>query len=72
LPAEFRFEGTEVDIRRDPTTGDVILSQSPKMFDVEAFIRMIETFRVPKDFMKDRHQPKDDLRDPFQDWRKDD
>ena len=27
LPAEFRFEGTEVDIRRDPATGEVILSQ---------------------------------------------
>ena len=26
LPAEFRFETTEVFIRRDPTTGDVILS----------------------------------------------
>jgi len=26
LPAEFRFEGTEVYIRRDPITGDIILS----------------------------------------------
>jgi virulence-associated protein VagC len=28
LPAEFRFEGSEVDIRRDPVTQDVVL-QSP-------------------------------------------
>ena len=26
LPAAFRFDGTEVFIRRDPLTGDVILS----------------------------------------------
>src|SRR5262249_25660517 len=26
LPAEFRFEGNEVLIRKDPVTGDVILS----------------------------------------------
>lgn len=30
LPAEFRFEGTEVDIRRDPLTGEVILTQKPQ------------------------------------------
>jgi len=27
LPAEFRFEGEEVEIRRDSETGDVVLSQ---------------------------------------------
>jgi antitoxin VapB len=30
LPAEYRFEGTEVFIRRDPRTGDVILSRRPE------------------------------------------
>jgi antitoxin VapB len=29
LPVKFRFEGTEVYIRRDPQTGDVILSRKP-------------------------------------------
>ena len=29
LPEEFRFEGTEVHIRRDPETGEVILSVKP-------------------------------------------
>lgn len=28
LPKEFQFEGTEVAIRRDPETGDVVLSPS--------------------------------------------
>jgi antitoxin VapB len=27
LPKEFRFEGTEVAVRRDPQTGEVVLSQ---------------------------------------------
>ena len=29
LPKEFRFEGTEVAVRRDPVTGEVVLSESP-------------------------------------------
>ncbi|MBV8207735.1 MAG: AbrB/MazE/SpoVT family DNA-binding domain-containing protein [Acidobacteria bacterium] len=29
LPAEFRFEGKEVFIRRDENTGDVVLSSRP-------------------------------------------
>jgi antitoxin VapB len=32
LPAEFRFEGDEVLVRRDPVTGDVILSPLHKSF----------------------------------------
>jgi antitoxin VapB len=33
LPAAFRFEGTEVYIRKDESTGDVILSQKPDTWD---------------------------------------
>ena len=33
LPAEFRFEGDEVSIRRDPLTGDVILSPRNRKFE---------------------------------------
>ena len=33
LPAEFRFEGNEVDIRRDPVTGEVILSRPNVSWD---------------------------------------
>jgi len=29
LPLEFRFDGTEVFIRRDAATGDVVLSRKP-------------------------------------------
>lgn len=33
LPLEFRFEGDEVWIRRDPATGDVILSPRNRKFN---------------------------------------
>ncbi len=53
LPAEFRFDGSEVFVRRDPTTGDVILSRKPGSWD-ELF-RRIDEIGVPEDFMKDRN-----------------
>lgn len=63
LPAEFRFEGKEVLIRRDPHTGDVILSepQKPKETwkDVLEMIARLRA-RAPEEFegfMEDR--PKD-------------
>jgi antitoxin VapB len=40
LPREFRFEGTEVAIRRDPATGEVLLSpkvESPQRSWQELF-----------------------------------
>jgi antitoxin VapB len=33
LPSEFRFEGSEVYVRQDPATGDVILSRRPEGWD---------------------------------------
>lgn len=43
LPAEFRFEGEEVAIRRDPATGDVILS--PVRRKLEQFLRVRDRLR---------------------------
>ena len=63
LPAEFRFEGHEVDIRRNER-GEVVLSQKKK-FDVDEFIAFLETLNVPEDFMEDREQTMEDFRDPF-------
>lgn len=40
LPAEFRFEGKEVFIRKDEKTGDVILSRRPDSW--ELFLRLRE------------------------------
>lgn len=63
LPAEFRFEGDDVDVRRDPVSGDVILSKPRASWD--DYFAWVATLDLPKDFMADREQPIDDLRDPF-------
>ena len=44
LPAEFRFEGTAVQIRRDPVTGEVILS--PKVQTLDAFIAVRDQLKA--------------------------
>ena len=68
LPLEFRFEGREVFIRRDPKTGDVILSRKPESWD--GLFELYGRGDIPKDFMgpADRKQLSQD-RDPFKGWR---
>ena len=70
LPAEFRFEGDEVQIRRDPETGDVILSPLNKSFAdwLEAHERLLasmsdEERKELEKFMADRDQGEDVERD---------
>jgi antitoxin VapB len=52
LPAEYRFEGSEVYIRRDPSTGDVILSRRPESW--QEFFDLADRIGVPGDFLTDR------------------
>jgi antitoxin VapB len=52
LPAEFRFEGQEVFFRRDPETGDVVLSRRPDSW--ESFFELADAAGVPADFMAER------------------
>ncbi len=68
LPAEFRFEGSEVFVRRDPKTGDVILSRKPDSWD--GLFELYGGDQAPGDFMgaADRSQPSQD-RDPFEGWK---
>jgi antitoxin VapB len=63
LPREFRFDGTEVFIRRDPSTGDVILSKRAGGWD-EIFARL-DAVGVPADFMADRQDDPPQARDPL-------
>lgn len=49
LPADFRFEGTEVFVRRDPATGDVVLSRKPSSW--EGLFALYRENAVPDDFM---------------------
>ncbi len=52
LPSEYRFQGSEVFIRRDPATGDVVLSRRPESW--QDFFELADNIKVPEDFMADR------------------
>jgi len=54
LPAEFRFQGDEVYITRDGTTGDVMLSTRPGAQCWNAFFEFVKGIDVPDDFMAER------------------
>jgi antitoxin VapB len=65
LPKEFRFEGTEVAIRRNPATGEVVLAEAPKVvsqkkLSAEELFRIFDEAGFPDDFMSDRevHMPR--------------
>ena len=49
LPAEYRFEGDEVLIRRDPDTGDIILSPRNKKFEDWVKLRDRLLARIPQE-----------------------
>jgi antitoxin VapB len=70
LPAEFRFEGKEVLIRKDPVTGDVILSEPQKLKSWEEFFTRVAKAKAEapeefEDFMKDRKKSPPKVRDLF-------
>lgn len=52
LPMEFRFQGTEVFIRRDQNTGEIVLSAKPASW--QEFFELADRTDVPSDFMTDR------------------
>ena len=52
LPMAFRFEGTEVFIRRDLSTGEVILSPKPASW--QEFFELANQTEIPSDFMTHR------------------
>ena len=68
LPMAYRFDAKEVFIRRDPETGDVILSRRPTNWD--DFFSAVRDADAPADFLseKERAQGTQD-RDPFDGWR---
>jgi antitoxin VapB len=63
LPAEFRFEGYDVNVRRDCVTGDIVLSKPRASWD--NYFAWAATLNLRADFMAARDQSTDDLRDPF-------
>ena len=63
LPRAYRFEGQEVFIRRDPVTGDVVLSRKPESW--KGFLERAGITPVPEDYMTDRQDPPARDRDSF-------
>ena len=53
LPANYRFDCREVYIRRDPETGDVVISKKPGLW--EDYFEMIDKINIPDDFMAERN-----------------
>lgn len=52
LPADFRFSGSEVYVRRDPATGDVILSRRPDSW--QDFFDLVDGLDIREDFLSNR------------------
>ena len=68
LPAAFRFEGKEVYIRKNPETGEVILSRKPQSWD--SFLALLQDAQVPDDFLSvQERNPSPHSRDPFEGWQ---
>lgn len=67
LPAAFRFDATEVFVRQDPETGDVILSRKPATWD--DFFSALKDVEIPADFLgKSERDQAGQKRDPFDSW----
>ena len=54
IPAEYRFTTSEVYIRRDPQSGDLILSQAPGGWD--EIYAALDKAGFPDDFLAERSQ----------------
>lgn len=63
LPAAFRFDSKEVYIRKDPKSGDIILSRKPGSW--EDFFLLIDQNIISADYMEDRDNQLFQERDLF-------
>ena len=52
LPVDYRFDCDEVYIRKDPESGDIIISKKPGSWD--DFFALLEAIDIPEDFMAER------------------
>ncbi|MBV6323163.1 antitoxin [Duganella violaceipulchra] len=64
LPTAYRFDSKEVFIRKDPETGEVILSCRPDNWD--SFFDAVKRANIPADFLSPEERRQDvQQRDPF-------
>ncbi len=67
LPLAYRFDTKEVFIRKDPDTGDIILSAKPDSWDT--FFVAQAAAEVPQNFLSQAERPQvEKPRDPFKGW----
>ncbi len=50
IPAPFRFHSSMVSIRRDPESGDIILSEVPPLAEV---FKALDEAQLPEEFMSE-------------------
>ena len=67
LPAAFRFKGSEVSIRRDPVTGDVILSDKPAGWG-DFFENLLANAEANEFLDADERLTPPTGKDPFEGW----
>ena len=67
LPLEFRFDVAEVFIRRDPGTGDVVLSKKPA--DWQGLLDAVALDAQDDLLIERRPTTNQPRRDPFKDWQ---
>ena len=66
LPKQFRITAAEVFIRKDASTGDIVLSTRPSEGAWAAFFALRDKTRLPEDFMRERPMNAVEItRDPF-------
>jgi antitoxin VapB len=66
LPKQFRIAASEVFIRKDAGTGDIVLSTRPTEGGWAEFFALRDKTRLPKDFMNERPMNAvEAARDPF-------
>ena len=67
LPLEFRFDVAEVFIRRDATTGDVVLSKKPS--DWQGLLDAVASNAQDDALIERRNTSGQTRRDPFEGWQ---
>ena len=71
LPAGFELAGNEVWVRKDETTGEVILSPTspaPNRHRLQDLFNLLDEAPLPEDFLAARPNPVEVPRNPLDDW----
>lgn len=69
LPKAFRMPGTEVWIRKNEATGEVILTPKPTRKSLDEFFALLEAEPLPEEFLSERDNGPEKPRNPLEDWR---